>query len=352
MQSTKEATITKIIENGKISDNDQTKEFQKLELTTKDTNEKIEITYTQEPYTRWEPYKLNQQVMILKEDDLTDWIITDFVRVPAIIQLSLIFSTLVILIGKWWGVRSLISLISSFLVIFGLVLPLILKGYNPLLVTLVGSLIIVPATFYISHGWKIKTHVAVAGTLIALITAGILATIFMNNAYLTGFASEEAGFLSVMTKNELDIRGLLLAGIIISLLGTLDDVAVSQASFVQQLKEADPKMSFRELFIRAMRVGQDHISSMVNTLVLVYAGASLPLLLLFLTSEATTNQILNLEIVAEEIIRTLTGSIGIVLAAPITTLIAASVFTNKENIPKEPIPRKKNKDKLSFIHHH
>ncbi len=341
MQSTKEATITRIIETGKISDDDQTKEFQKLELTIKDTGETVEILHTQEPYTRWEPYQLNQQVVVQQPEGLTSWIITDFFRIPALAQLSLIFITLVILIGKWWGVRSLISLASSFVVIFGLVLPLIIQGFNPLLITLIGSLIIVPTTFYLSHGWKVKTHIAIAGTLIALFSAGLLATIFMDNTYLTGFASEEAGFLSVMTKNQLDIRGLLLAGIIISLLGTLDDVAISQASFVQQLKEADPKMSFRELFIRAMRVGQDHISSMVNTLVLVYAGASLPLLLLFLTSDTSISQVLNLEIVAEEIVRTLSGSIGIVLAAPITTLIAASVFTNKKDIPKEPIPRKK-----------
>lgn len=340
MQSSKAAIITKIVEEGKTVEGELTQQYQKLELTAKDGDEIINLTYKQEPYTNWKPYQLNQQVFI-QQNELNDWIITDFVRSPALLKLTLIFVFLVIGIGRWWGVRSLISLIASFAVIFGMVLPLILKGFNPLMVTLVGSCIIVPITFYISHGTKTKTHVAVAGTILALAIAGFLATVFMNTAYLTGFSSEEAGFLSVMTQNQLDIRGLLLAGIIISLLGTLDDVAISQASFVQQLKETDPHMSFRELFIRAMRVGQDHISSMVNTLVLVYAGASLPLLLLFLTANTTPTEIINLEIVAEEIVRTLSGSIGVVLAAPITTLIAAIVFTNKKNIPKEPIPRKK-----------
>ncbi len=341
MQSSKAATITKILEEGKTTDGEMLQQYQKLELTTKDTGEVINLTYHQEPYTTWHPYQINQQVFI-QATDSNNWIITDFVRGPALLKLFLIFVFIVVAIGRWWGVRSIISLAASFLVIFGLVIPLILKGMNPLIVTLIGSFIIVPVTFYISHGIKIKTHVAVTGTIIALIISGLLATTFMNSAYLTGFSSEEAGFLSIMTQNQLDIRGLLLAGIIISLLGTLDDVAISQASFVQQLKETDPKMKFRELFIRAMRVGQDHISSMVNTLVLVYAGASLPLLLLFSTSNTSPVEIINLEIVAEEIVRTLSGSIGIVLAAPITTLIAAITFTNKKNIPKEPIT----------IHHH
>jgi uncharacterized membrane protein len=350
MQSTKEeAIIVKILEEGKNTTENGTSEFQKIELKLKNNDELIQIENFQEPFSNWNPYKINQRVVV-QADEVGNWIVTDFVRRPALLQLSLIFTFLVVLIGKMWGVRSLLSLAASFAVIFGMILPLILKGFNPLTVTLVGAVLIVPMTFYISHGWKVKTHVAILGTLIALTISGMLAGTFMNATYLTGFASEEAGFLSVMTHNELDIRGLLLAGIIISLLGTLDDVAVSQASFVQQLKEADPRMSFRELFIRAMRVGQDHISSMVNTLVLVYAGASLPLLLLFLTSNASPMEVINLEIVAEEIVRTLTGSIGVVMAAPITTLIAATVFTNKKNIEKEPIPRKKRKKKLIFNH--
>ena len=280
---------------------------------------------------------MKQKRVTIQNIEQQNWIITDYVRRPALLKLSLIFVFLVVAIGKWWGIRSLLSLISSFAIIFGMIIPLILKGYNPLFVALAGALIIVPITFYLSHGIKKKTHVAVAGTMISLLLSGLLAANFMLSAHLTGFSSEEAGFLSVMTDDSLDIRGLLLAGIIISLLGTLDDVAVSQASFVQQLKEVNPKSSFKDLFTRAMKVGQDHISSMVNTLVLVYAGASLPLLLLFFTSDANPQQIINLEIVAEEIVRTLTGSIGVVLAAPITTLIAAAAFSKKD---KELKPKK------------
>jgi len=350
MQSTKEATITKIIDQGKNFDGTNSLEFQKLELKINDSEESVQIINSQMPFSRWNPYSVKEQVVLQQEPETLNWLITDYVRRPVLFQLGAIFALLVILIGKWWGFRSLISLIASFFVIFGMILPMIVHGWNPLLATIIGSFIIVPITFYISHGIKTKTHIAVVGTIIALVISGLLAANFMDRAKLTGFASEEAGFLSVMTQNSIDIRGLLLAGIIISLLGTLDDVAVSQSSFVQQLKEADPDMSFRELFIRATRVGQDHVSSMVNTLVLVYAGASLPLLLLFLTSNSSTLQVLNFEVIAEEIVRTLSGSVGVVLAAPITTFIATVVFTKKKNIPKEPIPRAKHKKKLAFFH--
>ncbi|MBT4123865.1 MAG: YibE/F family protein [Candidatus Pacebacteria bacterium] len=348
MQSTKEATITRIVEQGEISENENIHEFQKLELSLKNSKEFIEITHYQAPFSIWNPYSLGEKV-VLQQNNQQEWIITDYVRQPALFQLGTIFVFLVIAIGKWWGFRSLLSLATSFFIIFGMILPLILNGWSPLLATLLGSLIIVPVTFYLSHGIKPKTHIAVISTLIALTISGLLATIFMDKTKLTGFSSEEAGFLSVMTENKLDIRGLLLAGIIISLLGTLDDIAVSQSSFVQQLKEANPKIKFKELFKRAMKVGQDHISSMINTLILVYAGASLPLLLLFLTSEANPMQIINLEIVAEEIVRTLSGSIGIVLAAPITTFLAAAFFTNHKNTTKK-LANKKKEEEVNYFH--
>ncbi|MFH2118113.1 MAG: YibE/F family protein [Candidatus Paceibacterota bacterium] len=329
---TQEATITRIIEEGKTIQDDGTQEYQHLELQLIDDDQKVlEIIRNQAPFSRWTAYHAGEQVIITQQPDNT-WIITDYLRRPALFQLSLLFAVLVIAVGRWWGIRSLLSLAISFAIIFGMILPAIMSGSNPLLITLLGSALIIPFTFYLSHGFNKKTHVAIAGTLISLLLAGLLAVAFVDQAHLTGFASEEAGFLSVLTSNSIDLRGLLLAGIIISLLGTLDDITVSQSSFVEQLKESNPKISFKELFSRAMKVGQDHISSMVNTLILVYAGASLPLLLLFLDANATPDQILNLEIVADEVVRTLVGSIGIVLAAPITTLLATSIFIKPKNV--------------------
>ncbi|HEX9817584.1 MAG TPA: YibE/F family protein [Patescibacteria group bacterium] len=328
--TTQEAQITRVTETGKTIEGDSKQEYQVLEVTTKD-GQTVEVLNTQTPFSRWTSYQVGEHIQLTQQPDDT-WIITDFVRRPALLELGLLFTVLVIAIGRWWGVRALLSLIISFAIIFGLILPLILQGWNPLLVTLTSSILIIPTTFYLSHGINHKTHVAVAGTLISLLISGLLAVTFVDRAHLTGFASEEASFLSIEAQNTIDIRGLLLAGIIISVLGTLDDIAVSQASFVQQLKESRPKISLRELFARAMSVGQDHISSLVNTLVLVYTGASLSLLLLFIDSDVTPNQLFNLEIIADEVVRTLVGSIGIVLAAPITTLIAALVFAKVKNV--------------------
>jgi len=163
-----------------------------------------------------------------------------------------------------------------------------------------------------------------ASTFIALVITGILANVFVEVAKLTGYASEEAGFLQVAKQGMMNIRGLLLAGIIIGTLGVLDDITVSQAAIVQQLKEISSKISPKELFSRAMNIGRDHIASMINTLVLVYTGASLPLLLLFIDSSHSFSEVINYEIIAVEIIRTLVGSIGLIAAVPITTFLAVN----------------------------
>jgi len=164
--------------------------------------------------------------------------------------------------------------------------------------------------------------VAIAGTLISLIITGILANLFVSESRLTGFASEEASFLQAAKQGTINIQGLLLAGIIIGVLGVLDDITISQSAIVFQLKATKNKIQFGDLYTKAMNIGRDHISSMVNTLILVYAGAALPLLLLFIDNPHPFSEIVNYEIIADEIVRTLVGSIGLILAVPITTFIA------------------------------
>jgi uncharacterized membrane protein len=247
------------------------------------------------------------------------------------LTLTFIFIAVVLAVGKLWGALSLAGLFISFLVIFKLILPLIIKGVNPVLVAILGSLIIIPSTFYISHGFNKKTHVGVISTFISLIITGLLAVYFVDATHLTGFASEEAGFLQVERQGMIDIRGLLLAGIIIGTLGILDDVTIGQASTVRQLKKANPKMGWLDLFKKGMKVGRDHVSSMVNTLVLVYSGSSLPLLLLFFDSQKTFIDVLEFELIAEEIVRMLVGSIGLVLAAPMATILAAYLFSKDKS---------------------
>jgi uncharacterized membrane protein len=182
---------------------------------------------------------------------------------------------------------------------------------------------IIPVTFYLSHGFNKKTHVAIVGTIISLIITGVLAAVFVNISKLTGYASEEAGFLQSEIGGTINMKGVLLAGIIIGTLGVLDDITVSQSAIVYQLKKANKKLGFRQLFSRAMKVGHDHISSLINTLVLVYAGVAMPLLLLFVNNPRPFSEVINYEIIADEIVRTLVGSIGLITAVPITTVLAA-----------------------------
>ncbi|MBD3279083.1 MAG: YibE/F family protein [Candidatus Pacebacteria bacterium] len=258
-----------------------------------------------------------------QDNQPANFIITGYLKRGPLLILLLIFVASVLLIGRKWGLMSLIGMAVSFLIIFKFVLPQIIAGHNPILIALIASLAIIPLTFYLSHGWKAKTHVAVIASLIALVITGLLAQIFVQATHLTGLASEEAGFLQVAHGGNLDLRGLLLAGIILGTLGILDDITIGQASTVSELKKLNPKLTWQELYHRAMKVGQDHISSMVNTLVLVYAGAALPLLLLFLDSSKSFIEVLDYELITEEVIRTLVGSIGLVLVAPLATVLAA-----------------------------
>lgn len=251
--------------------------------------------------------------------------ITDYVRRTPLLFLLLIFVVLAVVVGGKRGFTSIMGMVVTFAILFLAVLPQVLRGVNPVMITILAATFIVPVTFSLAHGFNKKTLCAIAGTFISLFITGFLAAMFVNSAHLSGFASEEASYLNVAKSGLIDIQGLLLAGIIIGLLGILQDITISQAAIVFQLKEANDKLKFSSLFKRAMDVGRDHIASMSNTLILVYAGASLPLLLLFLTNPLPFSAVVNFEIIAEEIVRTLISSIGLILAVPITTALTALV---------------------------
>ena len=256
----------------------------------------------------------------------------DYVREASLVGLLIIFCLLVLAVGGWKGVSSIVGLVTSFGIIFGVVLPGIQQGINPVLVALGGASLIIGVTFYVSHGLNEKTHLAIAGTLVSLLLTGVLAMIFIEWSHLSGFGAEEAAFLQVVKDGGLNVKGLLLAGIIIGTLGVLDDITISQASIVKELVSANSKLRGKKLFVKAMNVGKDHIASLVNTLILVYAGSSLPLLLLFTLDESrAVSDVVNYEIVAEEVVRTLVGSIGLVAAVPVTTLLAVYWFGRKNN---------------------
>lgn len=270
-------------------------------------------------------YKVGDDLLVnraVNPDGADFYYISDYVRRKPIGWLFVLFVLLVILVGRWRGFSSLFGLGISFIVIFIFILPLVNKGHDPILISLIGGFIIMLSTFYLSHGFNRKTTIALVGTFIALIFTSLLAKYSIDTTNLTGYSSDEASFLQVSKGGSFNISGLLLAGIIIGTLGVLDDITISQAAIVEQLRKANPKMSRSKLFTHAMDVGHDHIASLVNTLILVYTGGALPLLLLFLDSSKSFGEIINYEPIAEEIISTLVGSVGLILAVPITTFLA------------------------------
>jgi uncharacterized membrane protein len=184
-------------------------------------------------------------------------------------------------------------------------------------------------TLYFTYGWTYKTHAAVLGTFIALIFTGLLAIYFVDLTRLTGFGSEDALFLVQQSQTQINLRGLVLGGMLIGALGVLDDLVITQASAVMELFTADPTQKWWVLMRRAMRIGQDHVAATVNTLVLAYAGAALPTMLLFSLSGESMAYLVNLEFVTEEIVRTLVGSLGLIAAVPITTTLAIGLVYNK-----------------------
>lgn len=335
--TTFEAKIVNILEEKEIIPiySEEKQLYQKLELIVASGTLEGDVIIVENglvPMANLQRYQIGTKVIVSSDNNFegtTTFHITDYVRTDSLRWLLIIFILMVIFIGRWRGVTSILGMGASFYIIFKFILPSILIGSNPVLVAVIGSLFIIPITFYLSHGLNKKTTIAVTGTIIALILTGIMAGIFVESAKLTGFASEEAGFLQVSKSGIVNIKGLLLAGIIIGVLGVLDDITISQSAIVFQLKKANPKLKYNELYKRAMDVGQDHISSMVNTLILVYTGAALPLLLLFIDNPHPFSEVINQEIIADEIVRTLVGSIGLIMAVPITTLIATLALKNK-----------------------
>ncbi|MFI7408227.1 YibE/F family protein [Streptomyces sp. NPDC049627] len=250
--------------------------------------------------------------------------VTDVNRRVPLAVLAGIFALAVVVVGRMRGVMALISLAISFLVLNFFILPAILQGSNPLVVAVVGSSAIMLIALYLCHGLSARTSVAVLGTLISLLLIGILGSVFIDWAALTGNTDDNTGLIHGLYP-AIDMSGLLLAGIIIGSLGVLDDVTVTQTSAVWELHEANPTMGWRGLYRAGIRIGRDHIASVVNTLVLAYAGAALPLLLLFSIAQSGVGTVANSELVAEEIVRTLVGSIGLVASVPVTTALAALV---------------------------
>ncbi|MCD9143731.1 YibE/F family protein [Streptomyces albireticuli] len=274
-------------------------------------------------------YEVGQKVVLSyapKAPKNLQYAVADVDRTLPMALLAGVFALAVVVVGRLRGLFALAALVISFGVLTLFILPAILQGSDPLLVAVIGGSAIMLIALYMCHGLNARTSVAVVGTLTSLVLIGLLGSLFTDWAHLTGDTDDQTGLVHGLYP-EIGIQGLLLAGIIIGSLGVLDDVTVTQTSAVWELKEADPTASWRKLYGAAMRIGRDHIASVVNTLVLAYAGASLPLLLLFSIADSGIGTVATSEIVAEEIVRTLVGSIGLVASVPVTTALAALVVS-------------------------
>jgi uncharacterized membrane protein len=249
----------------------------------------------------------------------------DFQRRTPLILLVMLFVFAVVLFGGWRGLGALAGLLASVVVLIVFTLPAILEGQQPVLVALVSAAFIGLVALHLAHGFGVATGVAALGTFASLLLTGILAAVFVGASNLTGLLDDNALLLDVAA-GQVDLQGIVLAGIVIGSLGVLDDMTVTQVSTVAELSRAQPMLKRRTLFDAALRIGRDHVSSTVNTLVLAYVGASLPLLLLFTEAQRSLGDIATSEIVATEIIRALIGSIGIVASVPITTALAVWVL--------------------------
>ncbi len=249
--------------------------------------------------------------------------ITDYVRTGSLIWVLILFVGLVVLVGRGTGLRSLSGTLFSLVVILGFIIPQIKAGRDPVTVCVTGSIALLGVSTYLIYGWKNKSHAAFAGMTLSLILTGILAWLFVGWAHLSGYGSEESSYLLMEIGPDISLRGVVLGGIIIGALGVLDDVCISQASAIFELVNVNRDLSWQELFHRSLNIGRDHIAAMVNTLLLAYVGASMPLVMVFSIYQEPLWRRLSREPIAEEIVRTLVGSIGLVLAVPITSLIAS-----------------------------
>lgn len=329
---TAKAEVTAILEEGEITLGDTTQTYQLLRVRLLDgeyAGVPFDIDYgKRQIHPEGVRFDVGDVILVSVSqgpNGVVNAYFADSVRTPALGWLALAFALAIIVTGKWKGFRSLLAMGFSLFVIIGYIIPHILNGEDPVRVSIIGSAILLTVTLYLTYGWTLKTHASTLSMILVLVLTGTLAWFAIQLARLTGTGDEEAMFLMQMSQVTINLRGLMLGGMIIGALGVLDDLVTTQSSAVFELHATDESLGFRELVSRAMRIGQDHVAATVNTLVLAYAGASLPTLLMFSLNRGNYLTLLNFEFIAQEVVRTLVGSLGLIAAVPLTTVIAAAL---------------------------
>jgi len=260
-------------------------------------------------------------------DGSTVFHIADYVRDTTIFWLAFFYALLLVVVGGMKGIKSLISLLITIGLIFLVLFPLTLKGFDPLLVAVLVSAAISFIVFRIIGGKSIKSLSAAIGTVFGVAIAGIIAFVIGNMVHLTGLSSEESRILLYSMDLKINFQGLLFASILIGALGAVMDIGMSIASAIDEIRKVHPEANFKNLFNAGMNVGRDVMGTMSNTLILAYTGSALPLLLLLIANNMALSKIINMEMIAVEIIRALAGSIGLVLCIPITALVSALMYS-------------------------
>jgi uncharacterized membrane protein len=283
-------------------------------------------------------YKKGDVLVVVKTKvaDKEQYYIQDRYRLPGLFGMVFVFLVLTLIFTGKQGVGSMLGLIASVGILIWYLIPALLGGQNPVLVTFIASFSIITLTIFISHGFRLRTFIAFVSMNLTLTLAYGISFIFVHLAHMFGVGSEDTFYLASVVNVDLDLRGILLASVIVGMLGVLDDVAVAQAATIDEIKRANPSTKFKQLYKAGMSVGRDHIASLVNTLALAYVGSSLPLFLLLYINSANVPiwVTLNSEFIGQEVVRTLSGSIAIILAVPITSFIAAKVFDNYIHKPR------------------
>jgi len=323
------AQVVQIIEEGEVDLGSKTQRYQiaRVELLEGEyQGVTMEMDYGRRQVISGDVYLHPGDAVLVTIGKSPDGVLSvyfaDFVRANYILWLAGLFALSIILISRWKGLRSLVSMVFSLMVIIGYIIPHILAGEDPLQVSIIGSALLLGVTLYLTYGWNLKTHASVLSMVVVLLFTGILAWGAVSLTRLTGTGDENSLFLIQMLNAQINLRGLLLGAMIIGALGVLDDLVTTQSSAVFELHHANETLGFRALYQSAMRIGQDHVAATVNTLVLAYAGASLPMLLMFSLGRGNYGNLVNFSFVAEEIVRTLVGSLGLIAAVPVTTAIA------------------------------
>lgn len=288
------------------------------------------ITEDQRVGTRW-PVEVGQRVRLQVtefEDGTIDVYFIDVVRSHRLFWIAALFALTAIIVGRKRGFLALIGIGITFAVLFLYIFPQILGGADPVLTTVIGSVLILGLNMHLSHGINKHTFGAFLSTMIGLALVCLFAKLFVSMSYLSGLAHETSGLL-LFELPDLNTRGLLLAGIILGAVGVLDDIAITQSETVSALLDTNPDLPKKNLFKKALSIGRHHIASVVNTLVLAYIGVAMPLFLLFLSlPEVTLTNFLNEELIGEEIVRTIAGTMGLILVVPISTWIAVWQHAN------------------------